>query len=114
MGCHDEAQTSIIFYARTEDRWPTLSWPRQIPVAGDPPEVVERVAAYASWMAENEIPKLFINAEPGAILVGAVRDSCRSWKNQEETSVAGSHFIQEDSGPEIGHAIADWIGRKVF
>lgn len=101
-------------FAKREDRWPTLSWPRQIPVAGDPPEVVERVAAYADWMAENEIPKLFVNAEPGAILVGAVRAFCRSWKNQEEVSVPGVHFVQVDSGPAIGQAIADWLRRRIF
>jgi haloalkane dehalogenase len=60
-------------------------------------------------MAGNELPKLFVNAEPGAILIGAVREFCRDWKNQREVTVAGSHFIQEDSGPAIGKAIADWM-----
>ncbi len=69
-----------------------------------------RIAAdYSSWMAENDIPKLFVNAEPGAILVGAVRDFCRRWKNQAEVTVPGSHFIQEDSGPAIGQAVASWM-----
>jgi haloalkane dehalogenase len=91
------------------DRWPTLTWPRQIPIAGEPADVVKIVADYAQWMAENEIPKLFVNAEPGAILIGAVRDFCRSWKNQREVTVPGSHFIQEDSGAAIGRAIAAWM-----
>jgi haloalkane dehalogenase len=96
-------------FPQREDRWPTLTWPRQIPIAGEPADVVQISADYSQWMAENEIPKLFINAEPGAILVGAVREFCRSWKNQAEVTVPGSHFIQEDSGPAIGRAVADWI-----
>ena len=64
---------------------------------------------YSDWMAENGMPKLFVNAEPGAILTGAVRDFCRGWKNQTEVTVKGSHFIQEDSPDEIGGAIADWV-----
>ena len=59
-------------------------------------------ADYSRWMAENDIPKLFVNAEPGAILIGAVRDFCRTWKNQTEVTVPGSHFIQEDSDPQSG------------
>jgi haloalkane dehalogenase len=95
-------------FLRREDRWPTLTWPRQIPIAGEPADVVQISADYSQWMADNEIPKLFINAEPGAILVGAVREFCRSWKNQAEVTVPGSHFIQEDSGPAVGRAVADW------
>ena len=94
------------------DRWPTLTWPRQIPIGGEPADVVAIVDAYAKWMAENDLPKLFVNAEPGAILIGKLRDFCRSWKNQTEITVPGSHFIQEDSGPEIGRAIASWIKDK--
>jgi haloalkane dehalogenase len=96
-------------FLQAEDRWPTLTWPRQIPIAGEPADVVQISAAYSQWMAENDIPKLFINAEPGAILIGAPRDFCRSWKNQTEVTVPGSHFIQEDSGPAIGRAVAGWI-----
>jgi haloalkane dehalogenase len=96
-------------FANRWDRWPTLTWPRQIPIAGEPADVVEIVTDYAQWMAESEIAKLFVNAEPGAILIGAVRDFCRSWKNQREVTVKGSHFIQEDSGSEIGRAIAGWM-----
>jgi haloalkane dehalogenase len=96
-------------FAKPEDRWPTLTWPRQIPIAGEPADVVQIADDYAQWMAQNDIPKLFVNAEPGAILIGAVRDFCRSWKNQAEVTVPGSHFIQEDSGPAIGQAIAAWM-----
>ena len=91
-----------------DDRWPTLAWPREIPIDGEPADVTALVGAYAEWIAQNEIPKLFINAEPGAILTGAPRDFCRGWRHQTEVTVKGSHFIQEDSGPEIGQAIADW------
>ena len=96
-------------FLRREDRWPTLTWPRQIPIAGEPADVVQIAADYSRWMAENDFPKLFVNAEPGAILIGAVRDFCRTWKNQTEVTVPGSHFIQEDSGPAIGQAIAAWM-----
>jgi len=96
-------------FAEREDRWPTLTWPRQIPIAGEPADVVQIVGDYSKWMAENDLPKLFVNAEPGAILIGAVREFCRGWKNQTEVTVPGSHFIQEDSGPAIGRAVADWI-----
>ena len=96
-------------FMKAEDRWPTLTWPRQIPILGEPADVVQIVSDYAQWMAQNDMPKLFVNAEPGAILIGAVRDFCRSWKSQTEVTVAGSHFIQEDSGPAIGRAVADWM-----
>jgi haloalkane dehalogenase len=99
------------FAGAREDRWPTLSWPREIPIDGEPAAVAELANEYARWMAENDLPKLFVNAEPGAILVGAQREFCRTWPNQTEVTVAGSHFIQEDSGPEIGQAIAAWFLR---
>ncbi|MGI9492604.1 MAG: haloalkane dehalogenase [Geminicoccaceae bacterium] len=92
-----------------EDRRPTLAWPRQIPLGGEPADVIAIVQAYADWLkSSDDHPKLFINAKPGAILTGAQRDFCRSWPNQTEVTVAGSHFIQEDSPDEIGRAIADW------
>jgi haloalkane dehalogenase len=96
-------------FARREDRWPTLAWPRAIPIGGEPADVAARVRAYADWMEGNEIPKLFVNAEPGAILIGAQREFCRSWRNQREVTVPGKHFIQEDSGRAIGEAVAEWI-----
>ena len=91
-----------------DDRQPTLNWPRQIPLGGEPAHMVELVDSYGQWMAGNAIPKLFINAEPGSILTGKPRDLCRTWLNQTEVTVAGSHFIQEDSPVEIGRAIAQW------
>lgn len=92
-----------------EGRRPTLTWPREIPIEGEPADVVRIVEDYAAWMAENGIPKLFVNAEPGAILTGPQREFCRSWKNQTEVTVKGSHFIQEDSPDEIGAALGKWM-----
>jgi haloalkane dehalogenase len=91
-----------------EGRRPTLTWPRQIPIDGEPADVVEIVQSYADWLSESDVPKLFINAEPGTILTGPQREFARTWPNQSEVTVAGSHFIQEDSPAEIGQAIADW------
>lgn len=91
-----------------EDRRPTLSWPRQIPIDGEPEEVCRIVEEYARWLADSDVPKLFVNAEPGAILTGAQRESCRRWPNQTEVTVAGSHFLQEDSPDAIGRAVAAW------
>jgi len=96
-------------FLKSEDRWPTLTWPRQIPIAGTPADVVAIADSYARWMSDNDLPKLFVNAEPGVILAGQLREFCRSWKNQTEITVAGLHFIQEDSGTDIGRAISDWI-----
>ena len=96
------------FLESGEDRRVMLSWPRALPIDGSPPDVVKVVADYADWMAGNKIPKLFINADPGAILVGAQREFCRGWANQTEVTVPGIHFIQEDSPEAIGHAIATW------
>lgn len=91
-----------------EDRRPTLTWPRQIPIDSEPADVEEIVQNYANWLAESDVPKLFINADPGAILIGPQREFCRSWSNQTEVTVAGNHFLQEDSPDEIGEAIAAW------
>jgi haloalkane dehalogenase len=95
-------------YGAGEDRWPTLTWPRELPIDGEPADVTAVVNNYSQWMTDNDIPKLFINAEPGAILTGAPRTFCRSWKNQTEITVRGVHFIQEDSPAEIAAALADW------
>ncbi|MDC0131656.1 haloalkane dehalogenase, partial [Alphaproteobacteria bacterium] len=97
------------FATAGEDRRPTLSWPRDIPIAGSPANMVTLAEQYGAFMADTPIPKLFINAEPGSILVGKMRDFCRSWKNQTEVTVSGTHFIQEDSPHEIGQAIKSWI-----
>jgi haloalkane dehalogenase len=91
-----------------ESRRPTLAWPRQIPIDGEPADVHEIVTSYASWMASNDLPKLFVNAEPGTILTGPQRAFCRTWNNQSEVTVPGIHFIQEDSPEGVGEAIATW------
>ena len=91
-----------------EHRQPTLNWPRQIPINGEPLHMVELVDAYAAFMTNTDIPKLFINADPGSILVGKQRDFCRTWPNQTEVTVKGLHFVQEDSPQEIGQAVAAW------
>ncbi|MEV6253152.1 haloalkane dehalogenase [Nocardia sp. NPDC051929] len=97
------------FASPGEDRRPTLSWPRQIPIEGEPKDVVEVVEDYGRWLSTSDVPKLFVNAEPGSILTGPQREFCRTWPNQRETTVAGSHFIQEDSPDEIGTAIAEFV-----
>jgi haloalkane dehalogenase len=96
------------FLVPGESRRPTLTWPRQIPLDGEPADVVALVNEYAAWLSQSPVPKLFINAEPGAILIGGQREFCRRWPNQREITVKGIHFIQEDSPHEIGAAIAGW------
>jgi len=91
-----------------EDRRPTLTWPRQIPIEGQPADVTEIVDAYLDWLGKTSIPKLFVNADPGVLITGAVRDRVRSWPNITEVTVPGLHFIQEDSPDEIGAAVRDW------
>ena len=91
-----------------EDRRPTLSWPREIPIDGNPENVVEIVSRYAKWLENSDVPKLFINADPGSILVGKQREYCQTWKNQIEVTVKGRHFLQEDSPNEIGESIRKW------
>ena len=103
---HDEYRRPFVEPAH---RRPTLTWPRQIPISGEPADVVEIVGAYADWLATSEMPKLFVNADPGAILIGEQREFVRSWPNLTEVTVAGSHFIQEDSPHEIGAAISEWL-----
>ena len=94
-----------------EDRRPTLSWPRQIPIQGEPKEVVEVVESYSKWLSSSDLPKLFINADPGSILTGKQREFCRSWPNQEEVTVKGTHFMQEDSPDEIGKAVSRFVSK---
>ena len=92
-----------------EDRRPTLTWPRQIPIEGEPSEVVEEVSKNAEFHKDSDIPKLFINAEPGSILIGDQREFVRSWKNLKEATVKGNHFIQEHSPDKIGSSIKEFI-----
>jgi len=92
-----------------EDRRPTLTWPREIPIDGEPADVFEIVAANADWVARSTVPKLFVNADPGALLTGPLRERCRAWPNQTEVTVAGLHFLPEDSPTEIADALVTWL-----
>lgn len=103
---HDEYRRR--FREAGEARRPTLTWPRELPIAGEPADVIAIVEDYGAWLASSEVPKLFIDAEPGAILRGKQREFCRSWPNQQEVTVKGIHFVQEDSPKEIGKAVADF------
>ncbi len=103
---HDEYRRPFV---EPRHRRPTLTWPRQIPIDGEPADVTEIVESYGQWLAGSDVPKLFVNADPGAILTGPQREFCRSWPNLTEVTVAGSHFIQEDSPDEIGAALSDWL-----
>lgn len=93
-----------------ESRRPTMTWPREIPIEGEPADVAQIVNGYAQWLAGSDVPKLFVNADPGSILTGAQREFCRRWPNQEEVTVKGIHFVQEDSPMEIAEAIAGFLG----
>jgi haloalkane dehalogenase len=93
-----------------EARRPTLTWPREMPIEGEPADVAAIVAAYADWLARSDVPRLFVKAEPGSILAGANLDFVRGWPAQTEVTVAGRHYVQEDSPDEIGKAIAEWMG----
>jgi haloalkane dehalogenase len=93
-----------------EGRRPTLTWPRQIPIDGEPADVSAIAAAYADWLRTSAVPKLFFKAEPGAIVSDALIDFVRGWKAQAEVKIAGRHFVQEDSPHEIGQAVASWMG----
>lgn len=97
-------------FQEPEDRRVTLNWPREIPIEGEPAAMVQLVSEYGEWLASPESPpKLFINADPGSILVGRQRTFCQSWPHQAEITVKGTHFIQEDSPVEIGTAVAEWL-----
>jgi haloalkane dehalogenase len=90
-------------------RLPTLVWPRELPIGGEPADVVAIVKQYGQWLLESPLPKLFINAEPGSLLIGRSRDFCRRFPNQKEITVKGLHFIQEDCPGEIGEALASFV-----
>jgi haloalkane dehalogenase len=96
-------------YPTPESRLPTLIWPRELPIAGEPADVIFAVEAYGRWLASSSIPKLFVSAEPGSLLIGRAREFCRSWPHQTEVSVPGIHFIQEDSPAQIGMALQRFV-----
>lgn len=92
-------------------RQPMLTWTRELPIEGEPADVVAIVEAYADWMSKNRIPKLFIDAEPAGFLIGAQREFCRAWPNQETVLVKGSHFLQEEAPQEVGEATARFVSK---
>jgi haloalkane dehalogenase len=94
-------------------RMPMLAWSRDLPIAGEPADVVEVVESYAKWMSKNSIPKLFIDAEPGGFLIKGQREFCRAWPNQQIVTVQGAHFLQEESPHEVGEATASFIGKVI-
>ena len=111
LSVEEMAQYRRPFAKPGEGRRPTLTWPRQIPIAGDPADVTAIAAAYADWLATSRVPKLFVKAEPGLLIAGGTNlDFARSLPAQTEVTVAGLHFLQEDSPHEIGQAIAGWMG----
>jgi haloalkane dehalogenase len=105
-GAHDRYRRP---FAGREDRWPTLEWPRQLPIEGHPADVVARVEQYGAWLADSDVPKLFVDADPGSVLVGSQRERVRAWPALTEVTVSGSHFVPEDSPHELGRAVADWL-----
>jgi haloalkane dehalogenase len=92
-------------------RMPMLAWTRDLPIAGEPKDVVQIVQAYAEWLARSSIPKLFIDAEPAGFLIGAQRDFCRTWPNQQSVTVRGAHFLQEEAPEAVGEATARFVAR---
>ena len=112
LSAAEMAQYRRPFAEPGEGRRPTLTWPREIPIEGDPADVSAIVAAYADWLATSNVPKLFLKAEPGGILGGgAALDLARSFPAQTEMTVAGVHFVQEDSPDEIGRDISGWMSK---
>jgi haloalkane dehalogenase len=92
-------------------RQPILTWTRELPIAGEPADVVAVVEAYAKWLSTSQIPKLFIDAEPAGFLIGAQREFCRAWPNQEIVMVKGAHFLQEEAPDEVGAATARFVSK---
>jgi len=92
-----------------DSRLPMLVWPRELPIDGEPADVVATVNDYGAWLARSPIPKLFIAGDPGAMLIGSARDFCDTWPRQRKVTVPGIHYLQEDSPTEIRVAIARFI-----
>jgi haloalkane dehalogenase len=111
LSAEEMAQYRRPFAEPGEGRRPTLTWPRQIPIEGEPADVTGIAAGYANWLATNDVPKLFVKAEPGLLVAGGSNlDFARGLPAQTEVTVAGLHFVQEDSPDEIGQAVAGWMG----
>jgi haloalkane dehalogenase len=96
-------------FREREARWPTLAWPREIPIEGEPADVCAIVESYGEWLSKSSVPKLLVLGDPGAIVTGHTRAFCQSWPNQREIVVAGRHFLQEDSPDAIGAELADFL-----
>jgi haloalkane dehalogenase len=105
----EKAEYRRPFVNRGEDRRPTLTWPRHLPLDGEPAEVVEVVRRYGEWLATSQVPKLYLQSTPGALDAGKLRDFCSQWPNQRCVPIEGLHFVQEDSAPEIGAALAEFV-----
>jgi haloalkane dehalogenase len=105
----DAAEYRRPFLAPGEGRRPTLSWPRLLPFDGQPAEIAERVERYVAWFSASPVPKLFVEADPGRILVGALRERCRAFPHQTRVTVPGLHYPQEDSPREVASAVIAWI-----
>ena len=88
-----------------------LTWTRELPIEGQPEDVTQIVDSYSRWLASSSIPKLFINGDPAGFLIGAQREFCRTWPNQQEITVKGAHFLQEDSPTEVGEATARFVAK---
>lgn len=108
----DEMQTYREPFRDRDARLPTLVWPRELPIEGEPADVTSIVKQYGAWLAQSSLPKLFVSAEPGSLLIGRARDFCRTWPNQHEMSVEGIHFIQEDAPAEIGRGLVAFLQRS--
>ena len=96
-------------FGERSDRWPTLEWPRQLPIENVPPAVHDVVDHYGQWLAHSDVPKLFVNADPGSILIGRMRSVVRRWPALTEVTVPAGHFVPEDCPDQLGRALADWI-----
>ena len=110
MNDEEMAEYRRPFANEGEDRRPTLTWPRQIPIEGEPADVVKTVEDYGAWLAQSDVAKLFINAEPGSILVGKQRDFCRSWPKPERSGREGGRTsFRKTALTEIGAAVAAFV-----
>ncbi|GAA5198233.1 haloalkane dehalogenase [Rugosimonospora acidiphila] len=111
MSDEEMAEYRRPFLQAGDDRWPTLQWPREVPLSGEPTDVHDRIAAYCRWLQEARLPKLFIDADPGVFITGRIRALATSFPNQNRVVVRGLHLVQEDSPDEVGRAIAEWLDR---
>jgi haloalkane dehalogenase len=105
----EKAEYRRPFLNAGEERRPTLSWPRQMPLDGEPAEVARVIESYGEWLAASAVPKLYLQSNPGVLDRGRMRAFCSQWSNQKTVAIHGGHYVQEDSAPEISAALADFI-----